>query len=73
MTHLGDNEPRQGGLLPAWLTVLITLVLTVLFAFNVAADVTVKGYSGYPTTALIGALIGSILGIDRYLRRGGPQ
>lgn len=56
--------------LPPWLLILISIVLTGLFVVNIIADIFVKGYSGYPTTALLGILVGSVLGIERFLRIG---
>lgn len=59
--------------LPPSLVIGISVVLTGLFVLNIVADIFVKGYSGYPTTALLGVLVGSVLGIERYLRIGGGR
>ena len=67
----GPSSPPHGPpQLPPVLIAVIISVLTVLFVFNVVADVLSEAYNGYPTTALLGLLVGSGIGIDRYIRRG---
>lgn len=64
-------ERPSGPTLPPRLVAVIATVLVGLFVFNVVADVVVKDYEGYPTTLLLGTIIGGLLGIHRYLRGGG--
>lgn len=72
MTETPEEETTPSGpvQLPAALIIGISIVLTGLFVLNIVADIFVKGYSGYPTTALLGILVGSVLGIERFLRIG---
>lgn len=65
-----EDNPVGPIQLPPALIVGISIVLTGLFVLNIVADIFVKGYSGYPTTALLGILVGSVLGIERFLRIG---
>lgn len=54
---------------PLALTIVAIVVLLALLVFNIASDVLVKGYEGYPTTLMLGTLLGGALGIHRYVLR----
>lgn len=59
-------EEKDKAQLPPLLVASIAVVLTALFVLNIVADIFVKGYNGYPTTSLLGLLIGSLVGVGRY-------
>jgi len=57
--------------LPRPLVVGIACVIAGLLVYNIVADVSVDGYDGYPTTLMLGGILGGILGIHRFMRNGG--
>lgn len=63
MSHLPPN-----GQLPRTLTSVIVGALTLGLLGNIAADIFVKTYQGYPTTVLLVGLVGGALGVDRWVR-----
>lgn len=66
-----SNYP--GNQLPPRLAAMIVGALTIGLLANIAADIFVDSYSGYPTTLLLCGLVGGALGVDRWIRnqRGG--
>jgi hypothetical protein len=63
VSHLSPN-----GQLPRSLTAVIVGALTAGLLGNIAADIFVKSYQGYPTTVLLVGLVGGALGVDRWVR-----
>jgi MFS superfamily sulfate permease-like transporter len=51
--------------LPPWLVGAIAAVVAVLLAYNVYADINVKGYDGYGTTLILAGILGGLLGLHR--------
>lgn len=47
----------------------IAVVMTVLLAYNIWADINVEGYEGYGTTVLLAPIIGGLLGLGELLKR----
>lgn len=56
-----------GPSLPTWLTSVVVLTLTALFAYNIIAN----GAEGLPTSYVIAALLGAYAGVERLMNRGG--
>lgn len=54
----------KGNGLPLWLTIVMDLTLAGLLVFNVVR----YGPNGYPTTMVLGGLIGAIHGFDKFLK-----
>lgn len=66
MTSRPTKRPAAGGSpIPGWVTVTVILVLLALLAYNVV----IVGPEGYPTSMLLGGLLGAYAGIDQLLRR----
>lgn len=55
--------------LPLWVTITGVLVLLGLLTFNVLA----YGDKGYPTTVVLGGLLGGLFGLDKLLKRRGGE
>lgn len=55
--------------LPLWLTITGVLVLLGLLVFNVI----VYGDKGYPTTMVLGGLLGGLFGLDKLIKRNGGE
>jgi hypothetical protein len=51
--------------LPSWVTVTVVLSLTALLAYNVI----VVGPEGYPTSVILGGLLGAYAGLRELLNR----
>lgn len=65
------NGNGSNGLGPR-IVATIAVVVLALLVYNVISDVTVSGYDGYPTTLMLGGILGGMLGFRNYLnRRGG--
>lgn len=64
----GDDRGKSTSTLPPAVFVGISIVCTGLFVVNIIADIFVAGYNGYPTTALLGLLVGSVLGVERFIK-----
>lgn len=66
MTSKPTKRPAPSGSpIPGWVTVTVILVLLALLAYNVV----IVGPEGYPTSMLLGGLLGAYAGIDQLLRR----
>lgn len=57
--HRGD-----GGLHP-WVTTVVVLGLLLLLGYNIV----IVGPDGYPTSVILGGLLGAYAGVDELLRR----
>lgn len=59
--------------LPPWLTTVVVLTLTGLFAYNIVLN----GSDGLPTSYVIAGLLGAYTGVERIIknrdRNGGGQ
>lgn len=66
MAHPGDRTN-----LPRYLVILIAIVVLGLLVYNIISDIRVDGYEGYPTTLMLGGLLGGLLGIHRFM--GGDE
>lgn len=55
--------------LPLWLTITCVLVLLGSLVFNVIA----YGDEGYPTTMVLGGLLGGLFGLDKLIKRSGGE
>jgi hypothetical protein len=64
-------QKNSGSSLPPRIVTTIACVVLGLLVYNIIADVTVSGYDGYPTTLMLGGLLGGMLGFRNYLKRGG--
>lgn len=53
--------------LPAWVTITVILTLTGLLAWNIV----IVGPEGYPTSVILGGLLGAYAGIRELLNRKG--
>lgn len=53
--------------MPVWVSVVVLLSLTGLLAYNIIT----AGPDGYPTSVILGGLIGAYTGIDQLLKRRG--
>lgn len=51
-------------MLPRWLTITVVLVLLGLLTWNVLTN----GADGYPTTVILGGLLGTYAGVDQLLK-----
>lgn len=51
--------------LPAWVTTVVVLTLLGLLAYNIIA----VGPEGYPTSVILGGLLGGYAGLNELLRR----
>lgn len=60
------GEPANDGL-PNWISAVVVLVLIALLAYNVV----IVGPDGYPTSVIIGGLLGAYAGFDQLLRKRG--
>lgn len=60
-------QPQTGGQLPVWVTITVVLVLTALLAYNII----VVGPKGYPTSVILGGLLGTYAGVEQLLKRRG--
>lgn len=62
-------SPHRGragaGPLPGWVTATVVLGLLALLGYNVI----VVGPEGYPTSMLLGGLLGAYAGVDQLLKR----
>ena len=58
---------NDGDGLPLWLTGTVVLVLLALLTYNVIAF----GPKGYPTSMILGGLLGAYAGVDQLLKRRG--
>jgi hypothetical protein len=66
----GDRVTKQrDGSLPIWLSITVVLTLLGLLAFNVL----VNGPDGYPTSVILGGLLGAYAGVDQLLKRRGDD
>lgn len=65
MPQLKREPKHPGSPIPAWVTVTVILVLLALLAYNVV----IVGPEGYPTSMLLGGLLGAYAGIDQLLKR----
>lgn len=59
----------MGGGLPAWLTATVVLVVLGLLAYNVL----VIGPEGYPTSIMLGGLLGAYGGVAQLLKQRGDD
>ncbi len=59
------SSGNGGSPIPGWVTVTVILVLLALLAYNVV----IVGPEGYPTSMLLGGLLGAYAGIDQLLKR----
>lgn len=57
-------SPGESNALPRWFIVIVVAVLLGLLVYNVVEN----GNGGYPTTMLLGGLIGGLTGVYRKLR-----
>lgn len=57
--------------IPLWLRVFVIVVLLVLVAGVIAADIFVADYEGLSTMLTIAGLLGGALGLNEVIRRGG--
>lgn len=53
--------------MPVWVSIVVLLSLTGLLAYNIIT----AGPDGYPTSVILGGLIGAYTGIDQLLKRRG--
>ena len=53
--------------MPVWVSVVVLLSLTGLLAYNIIT----AGPDGYPTSVILGGLIGAYTGVDQLLKRRG--
>lgn len=62
-----SSTPRKdnNGEIPGWVTVTVILALLALLAYNVV----IVGPEGYPTSMLLGGLLGAYAGVDQLLKR----
>lgn len=51
--------------LPVWVTIIVVLTLLALLGFNII----VSGPEGYPTSVILGGLLGAYAGLNELLRR----
>lgn len=51
--------------LPVWVSIVVLLTLVGLLAYNIIT----AGPEGYPTSVILGGLIGAYTGIDQLLKR----
>lgn len=51
--------------LPGWVSVVVVLVLLALLAYNIV----IVGPEGYPTSVILGGLLGAYAGVDQLLRK----
>lgn len=63
MRHRGT-----GGLHP-WVTTIVVLGLLFLLGYNIV----IVGPDGYPTSVILGGLLGAYAGVDELLRRRGSN
>lgn len=55
--------------LPIWVSITGVLVLLGLLVWNVVAN----GNDGYPTSVILGGLLGGLFGFDKLLKRRGGE
>lgn len=60
-----SRSSSNGSPIPGWVTVTVILVLLALLAYNVI----IVGPEGYPTSMLLGGLLGAYAGVDQLLKR----
>lgn len=60
-------EHRRGDGLPVWATTVVVLGLLGLLGWNII----VVGPAGYPTSVILGGLLGAYAGVDQLLRKRG--
>jgi hypothetical protein len=53
--------------LPTWVTITVVLTLTGLLTYNIV----VVGPEGYPTSVILGGLLGAYAGLNELLKRKG--
>lgn len=53
--------------LPAWVTITVVLALTGLLGYNII----VIGPEGYPTSVILGGLLGAYAGLNELIKRKG--
>lgn len=51
-------------MLPPWVTIVVVLSLTALLGYNIV----VVGPAGYPTSVILGGLLGAYAGINQLLK-----
>lgn len=66
----GDHQrevgvPRQNDGLPSWVTITVVLTVLGLLVWNVVTT----GAEGYPTTVILGGLLGAYAGVRELLNR----
>lgn len=61
------GEQGTGGPLPTWVTITVVLTLLGLLVWNVVMN----GNSGYPTSVILGGLLGAYGGAQELLKRRG--
>jgi uncharacterized membrane protein len=62
------GKTSQG--LPPWVSAFVVVVLVLLLAYNIV----IVGPEGYPTSVILGGLLGTYAGVDQFLkRRGGGE
>lgn len=54
-------------MLPRWVTVVVVLTLLGLLGYNII----VVGPDGYPTSMILGGLLGGYAGVNQLLKRNG--
>lgn len=62
-----DMKKSESEGLPLWLSATVVLVLLALLTYNVIAF----GPKGYPTSMILGGLLGAYAGVDQLLKRRG--
>lgn len=60
----GHRGGRRDGL-PGWLNATVVVVLLALLSWNIL----VVGPEGYPTSVILGGLLGAYAGVDQLLKR----
>lgn len=63
--HRKPPESPLGSIIFRGLAVLMGLLL----AYNIWADINVAGYEGYGTTVLLGPIVGGLLGFGEWLKK----
>lgn len=67
--HSAEN--RRQPPLPTWFRVVAIGALVATFAAHIILDVLVDDYEGRGTSLMLGGIVGTALGLNEYLRRGG--
>lgn len=51
--------------MPIWVSTFVVVTLTLLLGYNIV----IVGPEGYPTSVILGGLIGAYAGVDQLLKR----